>query len=454
MNHTTTEDRLREVLKAADWAVQTGLPPIFLSWPMLFLSVVLILQWHIRANFTLLDGLTQKRRPHKVTRKFGVHAIVLQIYFNKNMPTFISSRPFVCSLFFAFFDNIVLYYGTEKLVAAIASFFGTTKVPRGYLRLDSHGFHDDVLDEDVDDDGIDDDEKDVATSLYMDMLEPFRKVVPVFIVQGALGVFYVDELNSNKDTHNAKNADYLFWLIGVLVILYCGPKQLGDPYSGVFWEGLHDKLKPVLHEHGRSSWCFSLSYAQRFNLRRAMDFCINSLCRTVICNTFPILLSTEEPLDFVKDCTAIFFLTTLDDIDADSNQKSQIEQSAKIKFQLIRDSLDDYSIEKGFVHRRAVKFELTQEEREFALANHCKFDAVAKYGNTGQSTHIWFHMVGLPTADFMKIWPCPWAQSQRQSVKPGDSQVTGLVRRMEALEMQFARLPRQVMCATLSTKTS
>merc|ERR1712039_979599 len=50
-----------------------------------------------------------------------------------------------------------------------------------------------------------------------------------------------------------------------------------------------------------------------FRLRQTMDKFINSIAYNVIMFTFPIMLCVEGPLDFVKDCTAIFFLTTLDD---------------------------------------------------------------------------------------------------------------------------------------------
>lgn len=52
--------------------------------------------------------------------------------------------------------------------------------------------------------------------------------------------------------------------------------------------------------------------------------------------TFPVLLCTEGPLDFVKDCTAIFFLTTLDDLD-ESDNCSVEEQIVKIKLDMLLD---------------------------------------------------------------------------------------------------------------------
>merc|ERR1712151_52246 len=67
-------------------------------------------------------------------------------------------------------------------------------------------------------------------------------------------------------------------------------------------------------------------------LRQCMDFGVNAVVRSIVLHTFPILLSVEDPLDFVKDCTAVFFITTLDDLDF---PKDLIEMGIKMKFQLL-----------------------------------------------------------------------------------------------------------------------
>merc|ERR1712176_1402950 len=49
--------------------------------------------------------------------------------------------------------------------------------------------------------------------------------------------------------------------------------------------------------------------------------------------TFPIMVCVEGPLDFVKDCTAVLFISQLDDLDDPKDLKELI---IKVKFRLMR----------------------------------------------------------------------------------------------------------------------
>eukprot|EP00418_Pyrodinium_bahamense_P067452 CAMPEP_0179085796 /NCGR_PEP_ID=MMETSP0796-20121207/38877_1 /TAXON_ID=73915 /ORGANISM="Pyrodinium bahamense, Strain pbaha01" /LENGTH=117 /DNA_ID=CAMNT_0020783243 /DNA_START=199 /DNA_END=552 /DNA_ORIENTATION=- len=46
-----------------------------------------------------------------------------------------------------------------------------------------------------------------------------------------------------------------------------------------------------------------------------MSLFINLIFRQIIVCSAPVLLGVEEPLDFIKDCLALFFITKLDDLD-------------------------------------------------------------------------------------------------------------------------------------------
>merc|ERR1712110_1374891 len=50
-------------------------------------------------------------------------------------------------------------------------------------------------------------------------------------------------------------------------------------------------------------------------LRYMFDLTVNGIVRPIIMAVAPIMLSTEEPLDFIKDALALFFITQLDDFD-------------------------------------------------------------------------------------------------------------------------------------------
>merc|ERR1712167_101262 len=71
-----------------------------------------------------------------------------------------------------------------------------------------------------------------------------------------------------------------------------------------------------------------MTYNTEWIIRCIMDFCINGLGRSLVAYTFPIMLCVEGPLDFVKDCTAVLFISTLDD-----NDKIELDSIlAKLKF--------------------------------------------------------------------------------------------------------------------------
>jgi hypothetical protein len=67
--------------------------------------------------------------------------------------------------------------------------------------------------------------------------------------------------------------------------------------------------------------------------RSLMDFAINGIARTIIMYTFPLLLCTEGSMDFIKDCTAVLFISKLDDLEGDSFKPFK-EIAAKLKFKL------------------------------------------------------------------------------------------------------------------------
>merc|ERR1711920_268964 len=88
------------------------------------------------------------------------------------------------------------------------------------------------------------------------------------------------------------------------------------------------------------------SFWYDWRMRQMMDFIVNSGAYNIIMFTFPIMLSVEEPLDFVKDCMCIFFMTNLDDVD-DDETKSITALMIHLKFtafyaQAIRNQDGDY----------------------------------------------------------------------------------------------------------------
>lgn len=76
----------------------------------------------------------------------------------------------------------------------------------------------------------------------------------------------------------------------------------------------------------------------RVILRAFGDFTVNSTYRSILLGTTAILLSTEGPIDFVKDVLAIQFISTLDDPeDGDDNENNK---SKTLLFQHIKNDED------------------------------------------------------------------------------------------------------------------
>merc|ERR1712032_1793897 len=84
--------------------------------------------------------------------------------------------------------------------------------------------------------------------------------------------------------------------------------------------------------------CIAVPLKREVAWRWAMDWLINSLCYKILCLTFPMaFLSSDGLSDFLQNCTAVFFITTIDDLNG------QYEVSAKtllqrLKRELFRDS--------------------------------------------------------------------------------------------------------------------
>jgi len=221
--------------------------------------------------------------------------------------------------------------------------------------------------------------KTAATNIYEDLTVRFRKATAVWIVQIMLVGLYIQELNSNADTHNVEKVDFGYWLIAVMFQMLAGDSQLGEGYNQKFWchvlvwefvewfeervfgtavspaseeplrvlekeeeeeeeEREEKQMKGSFEQLGRRSYSvnpvLNVSFWWEWWLRSVMDFTVNGVARSILLYTVPIMVCVEEPLDFVKDLTAVMFITLLDDIPGDP--KDLKEMAVKIKFDIGR----------------------------------------------------------------------------------------------------------------------
>jgi len=325
----------------------------------LFFAILLIIEEHARAlykkSWLFGDILCN---PSGVLRKVGLDIIILQIYYIKDEAPFIKKRPFVLAVALVFFDTFVIYY-VMAFVGQILLGMGPEEALQSIWTLGKKNEQDSDDGPDVNPYLPGEDSHTSATSKYMHIALPIRKVFPVFLAQMALMLFYMFYLNTDPDTHDRTKVSYGYWVVGILLQLYAGEQQLGDPYDAYYWKNLFEQGDTTLPKpeeedeakyleddgldfsHGGATFnakndvqnkshkvffFIPAPFWLEWKLRQGMDLLINRLFRSIIIYTFPIMLCVEGPLDFVKDCTAIWFITTLDDLGGDESENNSLDE--------------------------------------------------------------------------------------------------------------------------------
>merc|ERR1719374_106480 len=158
----------------------------------------------------------------------------------------------------------------------------------------------------------------MADSTYQDLTRDFSKVLGLFIMQAGLFTLYVKHMNAPDAPSKDRTS------------------------SGSGWDQLRQMFpwKPHATELGRRKHrvlCVRVPYSVDWTTRRGMDWFVNAVIRETLKFTTPILVNSEEPLDFVKDCMAIFFLTQLDDL-TEEFSLSIFELRALVKYSILHRS--------------------------------------------------------------------------------------------------------------------
>ncbi|CAK0870267.1 unnamed protein product [Prorocentrum cordatum] len=147
------------------------------------------------------------------------------------------------------------------------------------------------------------------------------KVLLIWASQTVLFLLYVLVMNDKSKVIQAlgvglRNEHHhtLTWILGVLLICTVGEKATGDGFSLAPWEAVYNVIKEERHFCRRAARNLPV-VGRLFGAWTA-----NSVYRQMLLNTTAILLSTEGPLDFIKDVLAIAFISTLDDADDDDKE--------------------------------------------------------------------------------------------------------------------------------------
>mmetsp|Transcript_11099 Transcript_11099/g.21473 ORF Transcript_11099/g.21473 Transcript_11099/m.21473 type:complete len:242 (+) Transcript_11099:1-726(+) len=152
----------------------------------------------------------------------------------------------------------------------------------------------------------------------------------LFAVQFTLGLFYMYSLNNNKG--GWENSSGFRWLISVLLVGVKSGEEIGKGFDFKFWIQLLRSKNSKMQHNPRFLGCgCSLSCRTEATIRMVMSIIVNGFMRRIILCTAPILLSlSDDPLDFVKDCLAVFFITNLDDLAESVNLEGDLVKKRKI----------------------------------------------------------------------------------------------------------------------------
>lgn len=309
------------VVHASKWwgiACDMSLNWLFAGLPGQLIGLFCIFQYHLQ-QLPAVRALSMRlgMKPNQTLREFGLMVWILQVWYrgpDQDSSTWLKALgPCHSTIVLVLFDRL-----------ALGSLFTRCTCDRS------------IEDDDPRNDVYSPEKAaDAAASKYTMLSLPLRRVIPLFVVQLGLFSFYINALSTNSNMINENKQQLGKWLIGVLIALFAAEQQLGDSYDLAFWELLFDKKREQIktQRHDFIQGWFRISFKREWQIRHAMDWIVNFLVRLTIFYTFPMVLWVEGSMEFVKDCTAIFFLTTLDDLDS-SAVLSISQLTAKLKFDM------------------------------------------------------------------------------------------------------------------------
>lgn len=273
-NSDSTESFLYNFTKALD----DSLSDVLVWWPVFFIGLGLLVAEYMRN----MGYATNRMKTGRSLRNFGWGIVVLNIYHNESMRWLTRGQPFLITCFLICFDEGL----RMKLHRELGYRWDAgVKVKRG------------------------------ATNIYRDVTCTLRETIIVFWTQGMLFILYFWYVNNDEDTHDFKQVSIFKWLLALCITDIMPAQQCGDQFSLTYWDRLW--ADPNIQKIDRyKSYLLTFiptRYTRQFELRKCMEFAIHGACRGMILRTFPLLLATEEAMDFVKDIAAVFYITQLDE---------------------------------------------------------------------------------------------------------------------------------------------
>jgi len=251
--------------------------------PCFILGIIMVMVWHIVHGWT-------KHQLHHFIREFSLGVIVLNIFGNSNFPMWVHENPFSISSFILCVEAIIF-----RVMDWLNVKRDMKKNPKKYEQISDLQ----------------------ALNRYQLLSTNFMNVFLLFVSQGTLGLFYVYALNGRKGKWDHSSG--WRWFIGFLVCNLAGEDEAGASFAYPFWLKLQNAATTNPKMQGKKSricGCIHMKYEHEIKCRMVMSMVVNMFIHRIIFCTAPILMSVaDKPLDFIKDCLAVFFITKLDDLD-------------------------------------------------------------------------------------------------------------------------------------------
>lgn len=150
---------------------------------------------------------------------------------------------------------------------------------------------------------------------YQKLSMRFTQICIIFVIQLALGLFYVHSL-ANKEGGWKETSGWR-WFLSVLLVIHAGDDEHGKAFHMRFW------LTVLLSGDHRVNWQVRLE----MGFRMMMSMVINMFIRRIIFCTAPIFLGTmDTPMDFILNAMAIFYITKLDDLEEETGFGQDLKQ--------------------------------------------------------------------------------------------------------------------------------
>jgi len=158
-----------------------------------------------------------------------------------------------------------------------------------------------------------------ATNMYENLEAPMPQVTVLFVGQSILTLFLLYSAYYRYDQSGTSKSTYTFWLAAYISVQMSGffkrggDSLVGRPFDLEQWRALRDRNASVEYRTGSGDW-FTKPRAEMVR-RGRMGFCVNTFFREIIMFITPLLcMQSEDAVDFVQNCFALSYITTLDDM--------------------------------------------------------------------------------------------------------------------------------------------